>query len=122
VAPLATCGPAPSVGNCAGRQDPPPNLPFGVAMKLGTQIKRVTKIDADGFRVSLEYADGFRCTVNLSFLFDAPKKKPLVLEILRGALFDSCFVDNGALAWPNGYELCPDAIRGWLVKSRHRAA
>ena len=89
-------------------------------MKLGTSIQRIIKVDPDGFRVELEYADHFRGTVDLAFLFGAPKGKPLVLEILRGNLFAKCFVESGALAWPNGYELCPDAIRRWITSGSKR--
>lgn len=91
-------------------------------MKLGTQIKRVVRVDPERFEVTLQYTDGFSGTVDLSFIFGSPKKRPLVLEILRGGLFAKCFVESGALAWPNGFELCPDAIRSWLGKRRHRAA
>jgi hypothetical protein len=91
-------------------------------MKLGTSIRRITNVDPEEFRIGVEYVDGLRGTVNLGFLFRSPKGKPLVLEILRGDLFGKCFVDAGALAWPNGYELCPDAIRGWIAKSRQRVA
>jgi hypothetical protein len=91
-------------------------------MKLGTSIRRITRVDPDAFRIELEYEDGFRGTVDLGFLFRSPKGKPLVLEILRGELFRKCFVDSGALAWPNGYELCPDALRGWMAKSGRRVA
>ena len=91
-------------------------------MKLGTRLKRIKRIDAENFKVSLEYVDGFTGTVDLSFIFDQPAKKPLVLEILRGQLFGRCFVESGALAWPNGYELCPDAIRAWAIAQRRRRA
>lgn len=37
--------------------------------------------------------------------------------------FGRCFVESGDLAWPNGYELCPDALRLWVeAQSKHRAA
>lgn len=83
-------------------------------MKIGTSIKRVANVDADEFRVSLEYDDGFTGTVNLGWLFTQSERKPLVAEILRGNLFSKCFVESGALAWPNGYELCPDTLRDWI--------
>lgn len=92
-------------------------------MKLGTQLKRVKRVDPERYRIALEYTDGFSGTVDLSAIFGRPAKKPLVLEILRGELFGKCFVESGALAWPNGYELCPDALRGWIEDPRgHRAA
>jgi len=83
-------------------------------MKLGTSISRIISVNAEAYRIELEYDDGFRGTVDLSFLFRSPKGKPMVSEIIRGGLFERCFVESGALAWPNGYELCPDAIRGWI--------
>jgi hypothetical protein len=46
--------------------------------------------------------------VNLSYLFSGKKVAPLVAEIIKGNLFDSCFVASGHLAWPNGFELCAD--------------
>ncbi len=92
-------------------------------MKLGTQLKRIKRVDAERYRITLEYTDGYSGTVDLSAIFDRPAKKPLVLEILRGQLFGKCFVESGALAWPNGYELCPDALRAWMDEQRgHRAA
>jgi hypothetical protein len=91
-------------------------------MKLGNRIKRITKIEPAAFRISLEFTDGVRGTVDLRFLFQNPRGRPLVLEILRGQLFDRCFVESGALAWPHGYELCPDAIRGWINEQKKRPA
>ena len=87
-------------------------------MKLGTQIKKILRINPDNFQVSLEYVDGFKGIVNLSFLFETPKKKSMALEIKRGRLFTKCFIESGALAWPNGYELCPDAIRMWISEQK----
>lgn len=87
-------------------------------MKLGTQIKRITDVDAEHYRVGVEYVDGLRDIVDLGFIFQSPGRKALVLEILRGELFERCFVEGGALAWPNGYELCPDAIRAWIKAQR----
>lgn len=83
-------------------------------MQLGTSISRIISVNAETYRVELEYDDGFRGTVDLSFLFHSPKGKPMVSEIIQGGLFEKCFLVSGALVWPNGYELCPDAIRGWI--------
>ena len=91
-------------------------------MKCGTQLKRIRRIDAEHYRVLLEYTDGFSGVVDLNPIFGNPRRKPLVLEILRGGLFAKCFVESGALAWPNGYELCPDALRAWIVEQQRRAA
>ena len=91
-------------------------------MKWGTRLKRVRKADPERLRVTLEYTDGFKGTVDLAFLFNKPADKPLVAEILRGQFFGKCFIESGALAWPNGYELCTDAIRAWILEQRARSA
>lgn len=91
-------------------------------MKFGNRIERITGITAETLRVSLEFIDGVRATVDLRFIFQTPRGRPLVLEILRGQLFDICFVEAGALAWPNGYELCPDALRAWANEEKEHAA
>ena len=91
-------------------------------MKLGSRIERVIQVDSERFRVTIEWADGRTATVDLAFLFGSPGRRPLVLEILRGDMFGRCFVESGALAWPNGFELCPDAIRQWIVRQTRTAA
>lgn len=89
-------------------------------MKLGTSIRSVVAVAAEKWQVELEYTDGFRGTVDLSDLFGRPAGKPLVLDVLRGGMFAKCFVESGALAWPNGYELCPDALRDRIVREKRR--
>ena len=91
-------------------------------MKLGTRIRRVKRVDAERYRVAVEYTDGFTGTVDLGFVFEHAAEKPLVAEILRGGLFGRCFVESGALAWPNGYELCPDAVRVRIIEQRRGRA
>jgi hypothetical protein len=89
---------------------------------FGNRIKRITKIEPEAFRIGVEFTDGVRARVDLRFIFQNPRRRPLVLEILRGQLFGRCFVESGALAWPNGYELCPDAIRAWVNEQKKRSA
>ena len=91
-------------------------------MKFGNRLKRIISCDAEHLRVTLEFTDGFRGTAELTSLFRRPGRRPLPLEILRGQLFDRCFIEGGALAWPNGYELCPDALRARIDEQRKRAA
>jgi len=90
-------------------------------MQLGTRLKKVKGADAERFRVTLEYEDGFTGQVDLSPIFGNPAGKPQIAEILRGHLFGDCFVESGALAWPNGYQLCPDALRRWVEEQRGRS-
>ena len=48
-------------------------------------------------------------TVQLGYIFSKPKA--LAAEIVKGQMFEKCYIESGALAWPNGLELCPDALR-----------
>lgn len=79
--------------------------------KLGREIKRIISADAEKFFVKVEYESGEVIDVPLRHIFDKPKG--LAAEVLRGGMFPMCFVESGALAWPNGLELCPDAMLNW---------
>lgn len=81
-------------------------------MKLGNKVIRILAVDLDTFTVRLRFQDGISGVVSLRSVFSRPKG--LAAEILRGGMFQNCFVEAGALAWPNGYELCPDVLRHWL--------
>lgn len=88
--------------------------------KLGFQLKKVLHADPYTYCVSLLFSDGSQGIVDLSSIFDCPKG--LAAEILRGNLFGSCFIEAGALAWPNGLELCPDMLHMNLEKFFGRKA
>ncbi len=90
-------------------------------MELGTKIKKIRKISSENYLINLEYEDGLIGVADLSRFFSG-KKKPLVAEILRGNLYLKCFVESGALAWPNGYELCPDVVRSILKEGIKKKA
>lgn len=77
-------------------------------MKLGNHIQKIINVDPDSFTVQLQFDDGARAQVNLRAIFARPKG--LAAEILRGDMFSQCFIEAGALAWPNGFELCPDVL------------
>jgi hypothetical protein len=87
--------------------------------KLGNEIKRIIKINPDKFSVKVEYNDGAVREVPLHHIFGKPKG--LAAEVLRGGMFEMCFIESGALAWPNGMELCPDAMRMWSEASQTKA-
>lgn len=80
-------------------------------MKLLNKIKKIKKINKETWTISLEFQDGFKGNANLSDFFSEKKSGPLISEILRGNLFDKCFIESGHLAWPNGFELCADTLR-----------
>jgi len=81
--------------------------------KLGNKIRRILAVDGDSFSVTLRFRDGAVGIVSLAHLFERPKG--LAAEILKGGMFSMCFLESGALAWPNGFELCPDALRARLT-------
>jgi len=88
--------------------------------KFGHKIANVISADQETYKVKLKYTDGVSGEVDLSTVFSHPKG--LVAEVVKGQLFEKCFVESGGLAWPNGLELCPDALRMKLVTKRGRAA
>lgn len=91
-----------------------------VNMKLGNKIEKILSADEDTFKVKLKYTDGLVGEVDLSPLFSKPKN--LTAEIIKGQIFEKCYVESGALAWPNGFELCPDALRMKLKARKGKAA
>jgi hypothetical protein len=89
-------------------------------MKLGNKIKKIMSVDGENFSVKLKFVDGTVVTVSMKHIFEKPKG--LAAEVLRGAMFEKCFLEAGALAWPNGLELCPDAMKMWAIEnsSKHQ--
>src|SRR3972149_279532 len=87
-------------------------------MKLGNKIERILRMDGESFSVTLRFRDGAAGVVSLAYLFERPKG--LAAEILKGGMFSMCFLENGALAWPNGFELCPDALRARVTSTANR--
>ena len=74
---------------------------------------RVTKVAAlDGYRIYVEFADGVHGEVDLSERLFGSVFEPLKNE----DLFAAVRVDNfGAVCWPNGADLAPDALYERLV-------
>lgn len=66
----------------------------------------------DGFRLAVEFSDGVRGEVDLADDLWGP-----VFEPLRDrALFVQAEVDRfGAVCWPNGADLAPDALHARLA-------
>ncbi|MBF0491203.1 MAG: DUF2442 domain-containing protein [Deltaproteobacteria bacterium] len=81
-------------------------------VSLGNSVQKILKVSLENFQVSLLFQDGCKAAVSLQHLFLHPKG--LAAEVLRGGIFEKCFVESGALAWPNGFELCPDSLRFWM--------
>jgi len=90
--------------------------------KLLNKITRIVNIIPDKFLIELEFQDKAIGKVDLSEMFSEHQMGPLVKEILRGQIFHLCFVEAGALAWPNGLELCADTLREIATLKKKKAA
>jgi len=88
-------------------------------MKLNSKITKIIKTDKENYTVTLLFNDNIKATISLAFIFQNPKGQ--IAEILRGDLFDKCFIESGALAWPNGLELCADALKMKILESKKAA-
>ena len=77
-------------------------------IKFGNKIERILAVDSEAFSVRLKFRGGPVVVARLGYLFEHPQR--LAAEVLRGGMLDRCFIENGALAWPNGLELCPDSL------------
>ncbi len=86
-------------------------------MNLGNKIKKIISINEDSYTIKIKYVDGLIINVDLSLIFKNPKN--LAAEIIKGGLFTKCYIESGALAWPNGFELCPDSLRMKIKEKRH---
>jgi hypothetical protein len=85
------------------------------------KIKKIKKTDIENFLIILVFESKEIKKVNLTQLFSKPQG--LTSEVLKGNIFDKCFVDMGALAWPNGLELCADMLYSLATEQeKNRAA
>ena len=80
--------------------------------KMLPKIVRVKPLG--GYRLELVFNDGAKGAFDFSWIFDlvGPMKEPLRDE----AYFTRVFLENGALSWPNGFDLSP-----WNVRRRMEA-
>ena len=64
---------------------------------------------AGGHKLDIAFADGARGVFDISWIFErvGPMNEPLQDE----TYFARVFLENGALTWPNGYDLSPWNIR-----------
>lgn len=68
---------------------------------------KITSCKPDGYlRLSLTFSDGSAGIWNAAPLLNS-KDTPLTIPLRETQAFARAFIDNGALAWPNGLELAP---------------
>jgi hypothetical protein len=77
-------------------------------------MQKVVKVEAlDGYRLSVYFDDGVAGTVDLSERLFGPVFEPLK----DPAYFRRAAIDEfGAVCWPNGADLAPDALHARLRK------
>lgn len=71
---------------------------------------------AGNLHLSLSFSDGTTGTWDAAPLLHS-KDTPLTLPLRDPEAFAKAFIDNGALAWPNGLELAP-----WTLHAELKAA
>ena len=72
-------------------------------------IKVISAHCVGDFLVGLEFSDGLVGEFDGRALLQ--RAGPLLEPLRGGAYFGRCFVDAGALCWPNGLELSPARLR-----------
>ncbi len=73
---------------------------------------RVTRVVAKpGFKLDVSFVDGTSGAVQLEELLESNMAKGTVFEPLRDeGLFAQVGIEMGAVTWPNGADLAPDAM------------
>jgi len=73
-------------------------------------LNEVTRVELlGGFRLRIRFQDGATAEHDFTAFANAPGQ---MREPLRDpAYFARVYLDNGALTWPNGYDMCPDWLR-----------
>lgn len=84
-------------------------------MKYGNSVKGVRPLG--GYRLRIVFNDGYIGEVDLRPLFD-PAQGPLMAPFQDPAYFEQAFVDMDAVAWPNGFDICPDVLRFYCELGR----
>ncbi len=72
------------------------------------QVASITPLG--GFRLRVRFSDGSEGTHDFSALVKEPG--PCSIACAMRAYFARVFLEFGALTWPNGYDMCPDWLRG----------
>jgi hypothetical protein len=89
-------------------------------INLGNKLIKINSVSEDNFSLVLEFDDGFVANISLSHIFSNPQG--LAIEVLKGQMFTKCFIESGALAWPNGLEFCADSLRIWIEEQKNDVA
>ena len=84
-------------------------------------MKYLNKVKAfslpGGYRVRVTFRDGHTGEVDLWPRFANPRG-PLTEPFGDPAFLRRAFLDEGTLAWPNGYDICSDVLRFYCEQGR----
>ncbi len=72
-------------------------------------MNRIIKIETlDDHFLRIRFDDGFEAEVNLRPFIG----KGFTAELLKQEKFNEVYIeDGGGIAWPNGYDFCPNFLR-----------
>ena len=83
-------------------------------MKMLNRITIVKVLAPHVLRVT--YRDGFSAVHD--FVYFKKEKDNVAAPLADPDYFASVFLEYGALTWPNGFDLCPDALRMKIESDR----
>ena len=71
-------------------------------------MDKVVSVKAlDNYILEIEFEDGLRKTIDIHpFISDG-----ISAALKDKAYFDSVKLEDGGIAWPNGYDFCPNFLR-----------
>jgi hypothetical protein len=70
----------------------------------------------DGYRLSVRFNDGTTGEVDMSELVNS-SRAGVFAHLIDPTLFSQVYIDYGAVAWPGGLDLAPDAMHTDIKKS-----
>jgi hypothetical protein len=75
-------------------------------------MSKITRVLVEpNYRLHVEFSDGVAGTIDLSTRLFGPMFEPLKDPAIFGQV---CVDEFGAVAWPNGADLAPDALHATL--------
>jgi hypothetical protein len=71
---------------------------------------KVTKVEPlGGFRLRIQFKDGATGEHDFADMMEQPG--PMLDPLRDPTVFARVHLEYGAPTWPNGYDMCPDALR-----------
>jgi hypothetical protein len=84
-------------------------------------MRDVVKVKVENFFLICELDDGKVYKYDMSFV--AVRTGEAILPLQKREFFEKVFIESGALAWPNGYEIHADTVvrDGELIEGKESA-